>query len=83
MDAIEAEVAKEYRKMNNDINTIVVLGGGANLLTDKNKADFQNMLNSINPFEDHQKIWWIDSQHNQLLNLDGLRVFLSSKMQNN
>lgn len=83
MDAIEVEAAKEYRKMNNNINTIVVLGGGANLLTNKNKADFQSMLNSINPFEDHQKIWWIDSQHNQLLNLDGLRVFLSSKMQNN
>ena len=50
MDTIEAEVAKEYRKMNNDINTIVVLGGGANLLTDKNKADFQNMLNMYKSF---------------------------------
>ena len=83
ISSIEAEVAKEFKKMNNDINTIVVLGGGSNLFTAKNKANFQAMLDSINPLADHQQIWWIDSKHNQLLNLDGLRVFLSSKMQNN
>lgn len=83
ISSIEAEVAKEFKKMNNDINTIVVLGGGSNLFTAKNKANFQAMLDSINPLADHQQIWWIDSKHNQFLNLDGLRVFLSSKMRNN
>lgn len=83
MNAIEAEAAKEFKKMNNDINTVVVLGGGANLLTAKNKADFQAMLDSINPLADHQQIWWISSKYNQLLNLDGLRVLLNRKMQNN
>lgn len=79
MKSIETEVEKEFRKANNDINTVVVLGGGVNLLTDQNKADFQKMLDSLNPFISHQKIWWIDSDHNQLLNLDGLRVFLTRK----
>lgn len=83
MNAIEAEAAKEFKKMNNDINTVVVLGGGANLLTAKNKADFQAMLDSINPLSDHQQIWWISSKYNQFLNLDGLRVLLTRKMQNN
>ena len=82
MNAIEAEAAKEFKKMNNDINTVVVLGGGANLLTAKNKADFQAMLDSINPLADHQQIWWISSKYNQFLNLDGLRVLLTRKMQN-
>lgn len=83
ISSIEAEVAKEFKKMNNDINTVVVLGGGANLLTAKNKADFQAMLDSINPLSDHQQIWWISSKYNQFLNLDGLRVLLTRKMQNN
>lgn len=83
MNAIEAEAAKEFKKMNNDINTVVVLGGGSNLFTTKNKADFQAMLDSINPLADHQQIWWIGPKYNQLLNLDGLRVLLTRKMQNN
>lgn len=83
ISSIEAEVAKEFRKMNNDINTVVVLGGGSNLFTTKNKADFQAMLDSINPLADHQQIWWIGPKYNQLLNLDGLRVLLTRKMLNN
>lgn len=83
ISSIEAEVAKEFQKMNNDINTVVVLGGGSNLFTTKNKADFQAMLDSTNPLADHQQIWWIGPKYNQLLNLDGLRVLLTRKMQNN
>lgn len=83
MAAIENEVEKEFRKANNDINTVVVLGGGVNLLTDNNKKEFQSMLDDLNPFEVHQKVWWITSKYNQMLNLDGLRVFLSRKLNKN
>lgn len=82
ISSIEAEVAKEFKKMNDDINTVVVLGGGSNLFTNKNKADFQAMLDSINPLADHQQVWWVGSKYNQILNLDGLRVLLTRKMQN-
>ena len=83
MAAIENEVEKEFRKANNDINTVVVLGGGVNLLTDNNKKEFQSMLDELNPFEVHKKVWWITSKYNQMLNLDGLRVFLSRKLNKN
>lgn len=83
MSAIEKEVEKEFSKTNNDINTVVVLGGGVNLLTDNNKKTLQDLLNDLNPFETHQKIWWVPSKYNQLLNLDGLRVFLSRKLNQN
>lgn len=83
MGSIEKEVEKEFRKANNDINTVVVLGGGVNLLTDENKKEFQSMLDDLNPFEVHQKVWWITSKYNQMLNLDGLRVFLSRKLNKN
>ena len=83
MAAIEDEVEKEFRKASNDINTVVVLGGGVNLLTDNNKKEFQSMLDDLNPFEVHQKVWWITSKYNQMLNLDGLRVFLSRKLNKN
>ena len=78
--AIETEVEKEFRKANNDISTVVVLGGGVNLLTSQNKKAVQSLLDSLNPLADHQRIWWIDSEYNQLLNLDGLRVFLAQKL---
>lgn len=81
--AIETEIEKEYRKANNDINTVVVLGGGTNLLTNQERKAFQRMLDSLNPLTDHQQIWWIDSRYNQLLNLDGLRVFLARKIGKN
>lgn len=81
--SIETEVEKEYRKVNNDISTVVVLGGGANLFSEKDKKAFQNMLDTLNPLADHQKIWWIGPEHNQLLNLDGLRVFLAQKLHRN
>lgn len=81
--AIETEIEKEYRKANNDINTVVVLGGGTNLLTNQERKAFQRMLDSLNPLTDHQQIWWIDSRYNQLLNLDGLRVFLARKIEKN
>lgn len=80
---IASEVEKEYRRMNNDISTIVVLGGGVNLLSNKNKTDFQTMVDDLNPFKKHQKVWWINSEYNQLLNLDGLHVFLNSKFKKN
>ena len=83
MKSIETEVEKEYRKANNNISTVVVLGGGANLLTSEDKKDFQSMLDTLNPLADHQKIWWIGSEHNQLLNLDGLRIFLAQKLHRN
>lgn len=83
LKSIETEVEKEFRKANNDISTVVVLGGGVNLLTDKNKKDFQDTLDSLNPFNDHQRTWWINSKHNQLLNLDGLRIFLAQKLSKN
>ena len=81
--AIETEIEKEYRKANNDINTVVVLGGGTNLLTNQERKAFQRKLDSLNPLTDHQQIWWIDSRYNQLLNLDGLRVFLARKIGKN
>ena len=81
--AIETEVEKEYRRINNDINTVIVLGGGVNLFTTKNKSNFQKIIDELNPFDSHQRIWWIDSDHNQLLNLDGLRVFLARKIGKN
>lgn len=81
--AIETEIEKEYHKANNDINTVVVLGGGTNLLTNQERKAFQRMLDSLNPLTDHQQIWWIDSRYNQLLNLDGLRVFLARKIGKN
>ena len=83
MKSIETEVEKEYRKANNNISTVVVLGGGANLLTSEDKKAFQSMLDTLNPLADHQKIWWIGSEHNQLLNLDGLRIFLAQKLHRN
>lgn len=81
--SIETEVEKEFRKANNDISTVVVLGGGASLLTEKDKKAFQSIVDTLNPLADHQKIWWIDSRYNQLLNLDGLRVFLARKIGKN
>ena len=81
--SIETEVEKEFRKANNDISTVVVLGGGANLLTEKDKKAFQSIVDTLNPLADHQQIWWIDSRYNQLLNLDGLRVFLARKIGKN
>lgn len=81
--SIETEVEKEFRKANNDISTVVVLGGGASLLTNQERKAFQRMLDSLNPLTDHQQIWWIDSRYNQLLNLDGLRVFLARKIGKN
>lgn len=80
---IETEIEKEFRKANNDISTVVVLGGGANLFTSQDKKAFQSMLDSLNPLADHQKIWWIGSKYNQLLNLDGLRVFMAQKLHKN
>lgn len=81
--AIETEIEKEYRKANNDITTVVVLGGGTNLITNQERKAFQRILDSLNPLTDHQRIWWIDSEHNQLLNLDGLRVFLARQIGKN
>ncbi len=81
--AIETEIEKEFRKANNDITTVVVLGGGTNLITNQERKAFQRMVDSLNPLTDHQRIWWIDSEHNQLLNLDGLRVFLARKIGQN
>ena len=83
MKSIETEVEKEFRKANNDVSTIVVLGGGTSLLTEKDKKAFQSMVDTLNPLTDHQKIWWIGPEHNQLLNLDGLRVFLAQKLHRN
>lgn len=80
---IETEIEKEFRKANNDISTVVVLGDGANLFTSQDKKAFQSMLDSLNPLADHQKIWWIGSKYNQLLNLDGLRVFMAQKLHKN
>lgn len=81
--AIETEIEKEFRKANNDITTVVVLGGGTNLITNQERKAFQRILDSLNPLTDHQRIWWIDSEHNQLLNLDGLRVFLARQIEKN
>ena len=81
--AIEKEIEKEFRKTNNDISTVVVLGGGINLLTEENKTSLQGMLDALNPFEVHQKIWWISPKYSQLLNLDGLRIYLSHKLAQN
>jgi hypothetical protein len=44
---IETEIEKEFRKANNDISTVVVLGGGANLFTSQDKKAFQSMLDSL------------------------------------
>lgn len=80
INAIETVVEKEYRKANNDINTVVVLGGGVNALTEKNKEFLQAKIDSLNPFESHANVWWISVKYSQLLNLDGLRVFLDRKL---
>ena len=77
---ISTAVAKEYRQVNNNINSIVVLGGGVNLLTKDNQATLQAFVDELDPFVKHVPIWWIPSKYSQLLNLDGLRTLLSQKL---
>ena len=83
LTTIETEVEKEFSKTNNDINTVVILGGGVKFLNKKNRLAFQKMLNELNPFNNQQTTWWIDPGHSQLLNLDGLRIFLARKFGQN
>ena len=46
----------------------------------KNKEFLQAKIDSLNPFESHANVWWIPVKYSQLLNLDGLRVFLDRKL---
>lgn len=73
---IGKSVENIYTKMNNDIDTIVVLGGGVNLLSSKQKKSFQHLINQFNPLQSSQDIWFVLPKYSQLLNLDGLRIYL-------
>lgn len=77
--AILTQIEVLYKKVNNDIDTIVFLGGGINLLSEKDRKFLQKEISKLNPFKPEQKVWWVREKDAQLLNLDGLRIMLLRK----
>lgn len=72
---ITDEIRNSFQKVNNNINLIVVFGGGATILKDFYENDLEEAVKSLSPFETIPLLW-VAPKYAQNLNLDGLRVAL-------
>ena len=73
---IEEKVKEIYARVNNQINLIVVCGGGAAILHTTYGKQFEQTINSMSPFGS-APILWVPKEYDQMLNLDGLQFRLN------
>lgn len=73
---IEEKVKEIYARVNNQINLIVVCGGGADILHTTYGKQFEQTINSMSPFGS-APILWVPKEYDQMLNLDGLQFRLN------
>ena len=73
---IEEKVKEIYAKVNNQINLIVIDGGGADMLHTTYGEQFEQTISAMSPFG-AAPILWVPKQYDQMLNLDGLQFRLN------
>lgn len=77
-DKIIEQIKTIYRQEDNELDLIVISGGGADLFKKHYEAQLEDSIRNIMPYG-APPILWVAPDYAQTLNLDGLRVILAAQ----